>query len=275
MFLSCVTDTVASNPISTLIILLLLTVIGVIIGCWRKQRWLALLLIAVSANLLYLLFPLLLREEGYVFTATELYFSGLRHQDYKSSFIESVGGMLGSFLAIVAALWTQHFFEQQKEEKEAIENARVIYYDFKFAFNEVREKLQQFLATQSITEANYTKHIFNLRDPYKAFDSYQISIDRDWIRNVSKLPDCFTPSEIEDIYYVYGAITALNLALSSGGCSVNDPLLKFYAIIPGDKTIKTNKIDSALSEREKKTLNVWNKLKDTAKIIDSTDTPQA
>lgn len=223
--------------------------------------------------LCYIAFPKLLESEWF-YNLVDRIFSGLKYSVYKSTFAENFGALLGSAIAIIGALWTEHHIAQEKEKKAAIENARVIYYDFKFAFDEVKEKLQQFFDTQRITVDSFNEAKFNELDPYLSFVSYRILIDGDWNRNVSRMSDYFTSSEIEDIYYVYGEINALNIALSHGGSVVNKALLNFYAIIPGEKTINVNKINPKLSDMEQKTIHIWTKLKGVANIKESNDTYQ-
>ncbi|MDG5852447.1 hypothetical protein [Clostridium beijerinckii] len=55
----------------------------------------------------------------------------LKQQEYKSSYFEVIGALVGSFLAITGAVWTQRRINENKEMEEAKYNARIIYNDLK------------------------------------------------------------------------------------------------------------------------------------------------
>ena len=50
--------------------------------------------------------------------------SGLKYQEYKSAYLGLVGGLLGSWLAITGAIYTQRKFDREKEQKRSIEEKR-------------------------------------------------------------------------------------------------------------------------------------------------------
>lgn len=204
-----VTKFIFSNGFSIFFFVISILVIVFAIKNWKKDKWLSLLLIAVLVCFLFLCYPILLNEDA-ANTVADNYFTGLRYREYKGSFLESVGGMLGTFLAIVGALWTQHHFEQEQERKAEIETATIIFYDFKFAFREVHQKLNKCRNSDPAQENFDEKKI---RDH---FINYQILIDNKWIRNVSRLSNNFNTSDIEEIYYVYGLISSINQAIYAG-----------------------------------------------------------
>ena len=47
----------------------------------------------------------------------ESFLKSLKTEGYKSSYIEMIGALLGTFLAITGALWTQHREEKRKENR--------------------------------------------------------------------------------------------------------------------------------------------------------------
>ena len=175
------------------------------------------MIIATAACVIFLAYPLLLSETGFAYEAADTYFSGLGDSDYKSSFLESIGGMLGTFLAITGALWTQHYFEQEQEHKEDIQNTTVIYYDFKFAFTEIKEKLEDCAKDHSAIPEQITPNLITGRDLHDKFTSYRIQIDSKWINNVAKLPYNYSSDESSISISSFSVIsTFLGFAPSNG-----------------------------------------------------------
>lgn len=66
---------------------------------------------------LFLKFPVVSKIVAWVL-------SGLKYQEYKSAYLGLVGGLIGSWLAITGAIYTQRKFDREKEEKRAIEEKR-------------------------------------------------------------------------------------------------------------------------------------------------------
>lgn len=236
-----------------------------------KDRWSKLLIASLFACILFLSTPQLLKI-GFVYNLVDSFFSGLQYSDYKSSVIESIGGMLGTFLAIIGALWTQHYFEQEEERKTDIQNATVIYYDFKFAFREIQERLKLFCCEEkiNINELNPDTVVFcNL---VAFFSGYRILIDSNWISNVAKLPSDFTAQEIEHIYNLYGLINSINISLDSINHTqekysvisdtrrVSDLICEFYAVSPIEKSCEIHQKYPELQEMSEITLQVYKKL---------------
>ena len=102
----------------------------------KKEKWNCVMLIAVTVCSVYLAYPLLL-SNSLAFDAANKYFSELGLPDYKSSFLESIGGLLGNFLAIAGALWADRQLKKMQEDDDDALNARVIFYDFLFVFEQL------------------------------------------------------------------------------------------------------------------------------------------
>ena len=197
------------------------------ISCWRhwREKWTRLFILAISLTLLFSIAPLLLKSPV-LFGIVDCLSSGLRYSEYKSSFLESLGGMMGTALAIIGALWTQHYFDQEQELKREAEFATIVYYDLKFAFTEVKEIMDKCFSDDS----NKTKF-----DSFKTgleFKDYRILIDYKWISNVARLSNRFSAEDIETIYYIYGLINSINLAIEARNSTLMDKLSTFYQIAP-------------------------------------------
>ena len=139
----------------------------------------------------------------------------LKEQGFKSSYIETLGAFLGTFLAVTGALWTQKQVEEKadKESREKLERENrfrivTIYYDLKLAFEDLEEVYKMSLYV------NLTPQ----KVPQEKFSDYcktvNIYIDSDWIRNVSTLGDVFEAEFIEEIFVTYGKIDTLSKYLN-------------------------------------------------------------
>ena len=155
-----------------------------------------LFVIMVGITIVFVTSPVWLRSEALSNAISEI-LSPLKCEGYKSSYVETLGAILGTFLAITGAIWTQKR-EGRKREKQLIkEAATIIYYDFKFAFQDI------FLLMQGYED----RELVNLGGNY--FDNttvhVEIYLDDDWVRNVVKLQPVLTNDELKQIYELYGA----------------------------------------------------------------------
>ena len=205
----------------------------------KKNSWNLVMFIACFATVLYLLIPLFLKIP-FIREICACYLFKLGNSEYKSAFAESIGGLLGSFLAIVAALWTQSYFTKEAEKQAAKEDMRVVYYDLIFATNETYNILEGVAKTcgsispprPDIYEGDITSHIlFDSRfeeEPKQLsifkhdIHAYHIHVVDNWIRVVSALPDLFSKEEREHIYYMYGQINHINQAINAYMSAPND-----------------------------------------------------
>lgn len=124
----------------------------------------------------------------------------LKTEGYKITYIETMGAILGTFLAISAALWTQRR-ENKRQEKNSIKEAAVIvYYDFKFAFEDLFKFEKAYACIKPGIENEYDDLEYFLK--YKS--TIKIYIDSNWIANVAKLCNVLAADEIKQIYKIYG-----------------------------------------------------------------------
>ena len=146
---------------------------------------------------LFVLAPLLLKI-NFFNNATSWFLKALKFEGYKSSYLETVGALLGTFFAITGALWTQRKEERRKEKQVLREVATVIYYDFEFAYKNIiafvlgYEKDKEKEITQiknnskmSVNEKN--EKICKIRNNEKLLDPqtyFHLDIDCDWIKNL-------------------------------------------------------------------------------------------
>lgn len=153
----------------------------------------------------------------------------LKEQGYKSSYVETLGAILGTFLAISGALWTQRKFEQEaelkEEEERKYEKFLIIYYDFEFAFNDIKNNMFFFQYKKEGKMLNVLEDIDIelFKDCWKKF---KVHIYHDWIANVASVSKYFTKEEVKNIYKIYGDLVELSQIFNEPIKEISDSELK-------------------------------------------------
>lgn len=133
--------------------------------------------------------------------------------EFGSSYIETLGAILGTFLAVTGALWTQRRIDKVKDEKDLWESALIVYYDFEFAFKDIIRFMGRYLSRQG-TISN-TLNDFEEFKVQKEKTHIYIYIDDNWINNVAKLSCSLSSNEIQLIYKLYGDLNTIKRAFNS------------------------------------------------------------
>ena len=149
--------------------------------------------------------PLLLRLSFIRFLVT-WFLQPLDDVGYKSIYIETLGALLGTFLAVVGALWVQRKVDMTEEEKTERETALVVFYDFFFASNEIIKFMQEY---HSCDLRMLTNVVLDWENYKKRKKKHQLYIDAAWIHNVAKLSNVLEPTEIQKIYELYGDLSTI------------------------------------------------------------------
>ena len=129
----------------------------------------------------------------------------LKTEGYKTTYIESLGAMLGTFLAISSTLWTQRRENKRQKQNIIKEAAVIVYYDFKFVFEDLFEFEKAYACIRPGVENEYDDLGYFLK--YKS--SIKIYIDSNWIANVAKLCNVLSADEIKQIYKIYGDLETI------------------------------------------------------------------
>lgn len=184
-------------------------------------------LIAIIITAIFLLSPLWLNCE-ILYSFVSCFLSVLKDQGFKSSYIETCGAILGTFLAITGALWTQREIDRKKELLEIKQAATVIYFDFKFAFDDI--------FTFERSYACVPPEIKNQYNDIEIFNKYRrgikLYIDSDWIHNVAKLCGIMTNEQIKQIYNIYGTLETIKASFEKKDEEVDERLAHYiYNVI--------------------------------------------
>ena len=187
---------------------------------------------------------------------------------YKSSYVETFGAILGTFLAVAGTLWTQRKIDEVAEKKELKESALIVYYDFKFAFNDITTFMDSYLFSQ--------RKITNVIDDFEKYKKlkkkYRIYIDDNWIHNVAKLSPALSSDEIQMIYKLYGELNTIKKVFNTPVNEVSEDEEKsaysimFHAICNIEAEMKHPiRIEVTLKDNIK---NIMERLKEVGNISD-------
>lgn len=181
----------------------------------KKEKSRLLFLVAGFFSIVFLAIPLLLKIP-FINGLAYIFLESLGN--YKSSYFEACGAMIGTFLAVASAIRIQ----QKSEEEQRIHNikktATIIYWDIKMFYREhdilasrIQDELTQYHAKEQ-TEEGVIEKFLTLRE----FSG--VHIDANWISTVAELVGVLEQSTIDDIYWFYGEVTNLKNKLEQ----VND-----------------------------------------------------
>lgn len=158
--------------------------------------------IAIVITIIFVLCPLWLKL-SILHNGVSWVLKALSDQGFKSSYIETTGAILGTFLAVTGAVWTQRMIDTKVENEKKRECALIIFYDFEFAFEELCSYIRSYRIKANPICINVLEDekIEAFRECGKSFKIY---IHNEWIENVAKISRYFSNAEIKTIYEMYG-----------------------------------------------------------------------
>ena len=181
------------------------------------------------ASILFLMIPLVLHFFPAFESCISLLLSPLKSVDYKTTYIETIGAILGTYMAITGAIWTQRKIDEVAEKKEITKAATIVYYDFDFAFKDF-EKILGLYSSRIKCQSNVLSSDEQVEAFSKIINRYRVYIDDKWITNVANLAVVVSSEELKRIYGLYGDISTIKSVLSSVNPDVDDIKLSYSLI---------------------------------------------
>lgn len=153
----------------------------------NSSKYLILFLIVPAA--FFIGIPIILNIP-YIKCLSSLFLESLGITEYKVAYIEFIGAILGTYLAILGAIWVQKREKNEQQKEETIKTATIVYYDIKLACLD----------------------LINMIKWDKSALSGDIYLVRDWIERVSNLPA--DKIDIQMVYRIYGDFNNAKLKLN-------------------------------------------------------------
>lgn len=178
---------------------------------WKNiKEWIIdnlLFLVIGMISILFITSPIWMNFE-YLARIVSIFLLPLKKDGYKSSYIETMGALLGTFLAVSGALWTQRRIDSKKEKEKVRERTLIIYYDFKLVFDDVKKLMSEYQYNASVKGNSFITS--QDREFFKEYSKdFKVHIDQDWITHVASVSKLFTNEEIKKIYEIYGDFTTI------------------------------------------------------------------
>lgn len=174
-----------------------------------KEHFVHIILLIIAT--IFVISPVLLRIPPFDEMVT-FFLDPLKTRGLESSYVETIGALLGTFLAITGALWTQRKIDSKNMKKENRTNLIVVYYDFKFAYGDLRRIFGNMI-TEKNSDSGKTYEFEIDKTKVKERLAKQgvenLFIDNDWIKNVASLNGLFDDDQLEQIFKMYGEIDTI------------------------------------------------------------------
>lgn len=138
-------------------------------------------------------------------TAISHYVCGLKQTEYTEAFIGIWGGIIGSFLGVLSAVWVQKWSENTQKRIQNRKFATIIFYDIDLFYREVNPLAVKVLADKPMIDTEEFNKI--RRD---------VLIVEDWIGAVAEMTGVFSKDDwISEMYLFYGTLNNLRALLLS------------------------------------------------------------
>ena len=172
----------------------------------------ALFICAIIFSILFLAIPILLKLPC-LQNLIKLFLN--RMGPYKASYFEACGAMIGSFLAVISAIWIQNRSEAKQRNDAIKKYATIVYFDIDKFYRE-----NDIFASRVIDlHQSYAQHKKSKEYIIKKFEQWRqyasIFIDHEWISTVAELGVVFDKTTIDNIYGFYGKVEYIKGKLNS------------------------------------------------------------
>lgn len=180
-----------------------------------------LFIVGCTLSLVFVIFPFIMLVLPCLRGCVSWWLSPLGASEYKATYIETLGAILGTFLAITGAIWTQRKIDRINERKEQKIAATIIYYDFDFALKDLQQIIRRY-NDDTPKMGNILHDDACVQCFLEKAQRCRIYIDDNWISNVAKLTGRLSSGEIKSIYDLYGNLATIKSIFNSSTSSKSD-----------------------------------------------------
>lgn len=168
------------------------------------------------------IFPLVLKIP--LVKSTIIYLlSFTTNEGYQVAYVEFIGAIIGSFMAICGSMWLQGRKEQKAETNRRKKYACIVYNDLDLAFKDLIKIFRD-------TEIRHGLKTINGEEDANVFCEVavgrKIHLSPNWISDVAQLNDMLSRTEIQTVYKYYGLLLDIDRAFQSGK---TDEIKKIYS----------------------------------------------
>lgn len=133
-----------------------------------------------------------------------------KNPDYKVAYVEFLGAIIGSFMAICGSVWIQSQVDKRQEIDRRKKYACIVFNDLDLAFKDLLKLVDE-------TDKQYDQTNRDNKD-YKVLLSEismgkKIYLSPNWISDVAQLNNVLSREDIQTIYKYYGILLDIDQAL--------------------------------------------------------------
>lgn len=177
----------------------------------RKYQVLIFVVLCVISGVL-ICSPFVIRIPA-AYSMVSWFLQSLNDKEYKIVYIEMIGSLVGTFLAITGALWTQRNIDENNEREKIKKTAAIVYYDLKLNIDTLLETMK---VVYPLVKANVLpddeETIAKFR---KMKNKRRIFFVPNWREMVVELQSVLSSEQIRDILILYGKLSMISLSFNA------------------------------------------------------------
>lgn len=156
--------------------------------------------------------PLLIRIPC-VYTFVHWILLAFKTSDYKIVYIETIGSLMGTFLAITGALWTQKKIDENNEQEKIKKIAAIIYYDLKLNIDNFKQIMMVIYPhVKSNVLPDNDEILTRFR---KAYNKQRIYFVPNWRELVIELQSSLSGEQTRELLIIYGKLSMISMSFNA------------------------------------------------------------
>ena len=156
--------------------------------------------------------PLLIKI-SFVYTFVQSILQAFKSRDYKIVYIETIGSLIGTFLAITGALWTQRIVDTNNEQEKAKKIAAIIYYDLSVNIDNFKQILMEVYPEVKLDgPTDDIKSKTKFRNSYSKNRIYFIP---NWRDLIIELQSSLSSKQTRELLIIYGKFSMISMSFNA------------------------------------------------------------